>query len=193
MRKIEPIIFGAWMDILKRVPNAVLWLLPFSSDAARNLHVAAGHHGVRPSRIVFAPFLPKGAHLGRVALADLSLDTLYWGGHTTTSDSLWAGLPVITTPGSTFASRVAGSLLTAIGLPELIAPTLAEYVELAVALAQDRDRLAGLRQRLVDNRLTAPLFDTDRYVRDLERAYLHVWTHHEKGLPPESFTLDPAP
>lgn len=193
MRKIEPAVFGAWMEILKRVPDAVLWLLPFTSDAARNLHAAAQRHGIAPERIIFAPFLPRAEHLSRMALADLSLDTLHWGGHTTTSESLWAGVPVITTPGATFASRVAGSLLTAIGLPELIAPTLADYVELAVTLAGDRARLAALRRRLADNRLTAPLFDTDRYVRDLERAYLHVWARHEKGLPPESFALDPAP
>ena len=193
MRKIEPTVFGAWMDILKRVPDAVLWLLPFTPDAARNLHQAALRHGVAPERVVFTHFLPKGEHLGRMMLADLSLDTLHWGGHTTTSDSLWAGVPVITTPGTTFASRVAGSLLTAIGLPELIAPTLADYVELAVALASDRVRLAVLRQRLADNRLTEPLFDTDRYVRDLERAYLHVWARHRKGLPPESFSLDALP
>lgn len=191
VRKIDPAIFESWMDILKRVPNSILWLLPFSPDAAQNLHAAGERHGVPAGRIVFAPFLPRSEHLGRVALADLSLDTLHWGGHTTTSDSLWAGVPVVTTPGTTFASRVAGSLLTAIGLPELIAPNLAAYVELAIGLAGDGGRLASLRQRLAENRLTTPLFDTERYVRDLERAYERLWTRHRMGLPPESFTLAP--
>jgi predicted O-linked N-acetylglucosamine transferase (SPINDLY family) len=193
MRKIEPVVFGAWMDILKRASNAVLWLLPFTADAARNLHSAAARHGVTTDRLVFAPYLAKPEHLGRMALADLSLDTLFWGGHTTTSDSLWAGVPVMTMPGRTFASRVAGSLLHAIGLPELIAPSLADYVELAVALAADRDRMSALRRRLAENRLTMPLFDTDRYLRGLERAYRRIWEIHERGEPPQSFAVELEP
>lgn len=193
MRKFEPVVFDAWMEILRRTDNSVLWVLPFTADAARNLRREAAARGVPEGRLVFARYMKKPEHLGRVALADLSLDTLYWGGHTTSSDALWAGVPLITTPGNTFASRVAASLLHAVGLPELVAPTLADYVDLAVSLAADRERLAELRQRLARNRLTMPLFDTARFVRSLERAYSNIWAIHRQGASPRGFALDPEP
>jgi predicted O-linked N-acetylglucosamine transferase (SPINDLY family) len=132
---------------------------------------------------VFADLLPKSAHLRRLARADLALDTRIYNGHTTTSDALWAGLPVITLRGSHFASRVSASLLTAFGLPGLIADSLEAYCDLAIALAGDAARLAALRVDIARRRATAPLFDTARFARDLERAYGEMWRRHDAGEP----------
>lgn len=187
--KIEPTIFGTWMRILERVPGAVLWLMRYSPLGEANLKREAANRGVAPERLVFAPFLGKAAHLTRHRLADLALDTLFWNGHTTSSDALWAGVPVLTLPGDTFAARVSGSLLHAIGLPELIAETLDLYESMAVDLGRDGERLAALKTRLERNRTTHPLFDTPRYVRNFERALETVWSRHRQGLPPQPLDI----
>ncbi len=181
--KIEPTIFDAWMRILARVPGSVLWLLKASEEAQFNLSREAERRGIDPQRLVFAPRLPKPEHLARHAHADLLLDTLYCNAHTTASDALWAGLPLITCPGQTFAARVAASLLHAVGLPELVTASLQQYEDLAVTLASDKARLLQLSQRLQQNRMTQPLFDTPRYVGYLESAYRRMWALWEAGKP----------
>jgi predicted O-linked N-acetylglucosamine transferase (SPINDLY family) len=139
---------------------------------------------------MFAQRLPASEdHLARLRLADLFLDTLHYNAHATAADALWAGVPVLTCPGETFASRVAGSLLHAVGLPELIAASLADYAALASAIAADRDRLAALRQKLERNRRTCPLFDTDRFTRRLEAAYDIMWQRTRRGSPPQCFAV----
>ena len=149
-----------------------------------NLRREAKARGVEPERLVFAPVLPAEQHLARYRIADLFLDTLPYNAHVTTSDALWAGLPVLTCAGETFASRVAGSLLTAVGLPELITHSPKEYEALAVRLARNPSKLASLQKRLVKNRLTAPLFDSKRFTRNLERAYRMMWEIYCKGEAP---------
>ena len=173
--KITPTVFALWMRLLAATPASVLWLLETHAEASANLRAAAGQAGIDPQRLVFAPRLALPAHLARHRLADLSLDTLPVNGHTTTSDALWAGLPVLTCAGETFVSRVAGSLLHAVGLPDLVTASLADYEALALALARDPARLAALRQRLAANRETAPLFDSARYTRNLEALYRRMW------------------
>jgi len=174
--KIERAIFDCWMRILGAVPSSVLWLLGGHGETA--LRRAAAARGVDPSRIVFAPKRPKPAHLARHRAADLFLDTHTCNAHTTASDALWAGLPLLAWPGEGFAGRVSSSLLRAIGLPELVAPDLESYERTAVALAREPERLGALRARLADNRLRGPLFDTERFTRNLEAAYVAVWERH---------------
>ncbi|PWC40470.1 glycosyltransferase family 41 protein [Azospirillum sp. TSO35-2] len=187
--KISPAMFAVWMRILKRVPGAVLWLFEANPLAAANLKRAAASHGVDPARLVFAPGRPLAEHIARYRVADLGLDTLPYTGHTTTSDALWAGCPVVTCLGDSFASRVAASLLNAAGLPDTVTRSLAEYEEVAVALAGDPERRTGLRRRLEDGRMTAPLFDSRRFTRNLERAYQVMWSLHCAGQPPQGFIL----
>ena len=181
--KIEPEIFASWLTILKQTPGSRLWLLADNLPMIRRLRQTARRQGIDPERLVFAGRLPKPEHLERHRLADLFLDTFVVNAHTTASDALWAGLPVLTRRGATFQSRVCASLLFAIGLPELVTETAAEYEALAVALAADRTRLSELRQRLCANRLTHPLFDTHRYARHLERAYELLWDRYQSGGP----------
>ena len=181
--KIEPEIFASWLTILKQTPGSRLWLLADNLPMIRRLRQTARRQGIDPERLVFAGRLPKPEHLERHRLADLFLDTFVVNAHTTASDALWAGLPVLTRRGATFQSRVCASLLFAIGLPELVTETAAEYEALAVALAADRTRLNELRQRLCANRLTHPLFDTHRYARHLERAYELLWDRYQSGCP----------
>lgn len=172
--KITPQVFDAWMRLLRQVPASVLWVLEDNTGARGNLQRAAEARGVAPQRLVFAPRVPHAEHLARHRLADLFLDTLPYNAHTSASDALWAGLPLLTCTGNTFAGRVAGSLLHAIGLPELVTHSLAEYEALALQLAANPGRLSALRARLAANRMTAPLFDTDRFRRHLEAAYLRM-------------------
>ena len=183
--KIAPEVFAAWMRILKQAPGSVLWLLAYSKPVAKNLRDAAASHGVDPERLVFANPLAVDQHLARHKAADLFLDTLPYNAHTTASDALWAGLPVLTRMGQTFASRVAASLLTAAGLPELITNSAEDYEQLALRLFRERSTLAALRDRLAANRLTCALFDTERYARDLETLYAKMIDRHERGLPPD--------
>ena len=158
---------------------------------SRNLRREAGLRGISAERIVFAPRVSPEGHLARQRLADLFLDTLPYNAHTTCSDALWAGLPVLTCMGATFPARVAASLLHAVGLPELVTHSLDEYFGRALALASSPEQLESLRTRLARNRTTYPLFATKRFCRHLELAYVTMWQRHEEGLPPESFSVSP--
>lgn len=169
--KIEPVMFGCWAGILKQVPGSVLWLLKDSDLMAENLRRAIESLGLSRDRLVFAEKTSKEKHLKRTQLADLALDTRIYTGHTTTSDSLWAGVPVITMPGRHFASRVSASILKAAGIPELVVNDLESYRELAVKLAGDRDMLQMLKQKVQDARHTQPLFNTGLFVSQIEKAY----------------------
>ena len=187
--KITPKVFDVWIRILGAVPGSVLWLLEDNADAARNLRREAQSRGMSPERLVFAPRMPVEAHLARHRLADLFLDTLPYNAHTTSSDALWAGLPVLTCMGVAFPGRVAASLLHAVGLPELVTHSLDEYAALAIELAGNPERLGQLRERLAYNRTRYPLFDTVRFCRNLEAAYTQMWERHQAGLPPASFAV----
>jgi predicted O-linked N-acetylglucosamine transferase (SPINDLY family)/glycosyltransferase involved in cell wall biosynthesis len=169
--KFSPEMFATWMRILQRVPGSVLWLLADNETARRNLGHYAAEQGVDPARLIFGPRVHPAEYLARFQLADLFLDTLPFNGGTTASDALWMGLPLLTCSGQTFASRMAGSLLKAIGLSELITDNFVDYEALAVELASNRPRLAELRARLIANRQTQPLFDTPRLVKALEAAF----------------------
>ncbi|MEK9968205.1 MAG: tetratricopeptide repeat protein [Ferrovibrio sp.] len=190
--KLTPQVFDIWMRLLAQVPGSVLWQLEVDAEAKDNLQREAQARGVDPARLVFAPPLLQPAHLARQALADLFLDTLPVNAHTTASDALWAGLPVLTCAGGTFVGRVAGSLLKAVGLPELVTSSLADYEATALALARDPGRLLALRQRLQQNRLSAPLFDIARFSRNLESAYAQMVERRLAGLPPEAFAVADA-
>jgi predicted O-linked N-acetylglucosamine transferase (SPINDLY family) len=169
--KLTPDVFAIWMRLLRRVHGSVLWLLADNASFVRNLRKRAQASGVDPERLVFAERAELREYLSRQRHADLALDTFYYNGHTTTSDALWAGVPVVTRKGTTFAGRVAASLLQAIGLPDLITHTAEEYEELAVRLATQRELLDSIKRRLVRNRSTSSLFDTAAFARNLEAAY----------------------
>ncbi len=173
--KITPQVFDYWMDILKEIPQSVLWLLECNPWAKANLLKEAQALGVASERIIFAPRTSGAAHLARQALADLFLDTLPYNAHTTTSDALWMGLPVLTCEGDTFAARVASSLLRAIGLEELVTHSLEEYRDKALELARQPKQLQAIKQRLQANKHSAALFDTPRFARNLEQVYQDMW------------------
>jgi predicted O-linked N-acetylglucosamine transferase (SPINDLY family) len=183
--KVTPRIFDCWMRILNRVEDSVLWLLEDNPKAAINLRKEAVARGVDAERLIFAKRLPLSEHLARHRVADLFLDTLPCNAHTTASDALWAGLPVLTCLGETFAGRVAASLLNAIRLPELITATLEDYEQLAVKLATHPEKLATIKRRLAENRSTTPLFDTKLFTKHIEAAYIAMYERHQAGLPPE--------
>ena len=189
--KITPGVFEGWMRILGRVAGSVLWLFHDNPAAVTNLRNAARRLGIDAGRLVFAERLPLPDHLARHRLADLFLDTAPYNAHTTASDALWAGLPVLTRMGATFASRVAASLLDAIGLPELITTTQDAYEAKAVELATNSAALAAVKQRLDRNRLTAPLFDTARFTTHLEAAYQAMDARYQAGLPPAHIHVPP--
>jgi predicted O-linked N-acetylglucosamine transferase (SPINDLY family) len=183
--KLSPDVFATWCRILGRVAGSCLLLYVDTDAAAANLRREAAAHGVDPQRLVFAGRLAPAEYLARYRVADLFLDTLPFNAGTTASDALWAGLPVLTCAGQSFAGRMAASLLHAIGLPELMTHTARDYEETAVRLAQDPAQMTGLRDRLARNRLTQPLFDTPAFTRNLETAYERIWQRHLDGLPPE--------
>jgi predicted O-linked N-acetylglucosamine transferase (SPINDLY family) len=183
--KITPAMFARWMRILTQVEGSVLWLLEDSAAAAANLRREAAARGVDPSRIIFAGRLPLPEHLARHRCADLFLDTLPYNAHTTGSDALWAGLPLLTCPGETFAGRVAASLLSNLRLPELIAETMNDYERLAIELATIPARHAAIRQKLLANRLTTPLFDTALFTGTIEALYTAMFERHKAGLAPD--------
>jgi protein O-GlcNAc transferase len=190
--KILPDVFDGWMRLLQRIDGGVLWLFENNAGASANLRNEAAARGIDPGRLVFAKRLPAADHLARHRLADLFLDTLPYNAHTTASDALWSGLPVLTQVGSTFAGRVAASLLQAVGLPELIAASPQEYETRAIELASNPARLAEIRARLARNRMTAPLFDTKRTTRHIERAYEAMYDRHRAGLPPDHIDVAAA-
>ncbi|OGM26291.1 hypothetical protein A3A76_00135 [Candidatus Woesebacteria bacterium RIFCSPLOWO2_01_FULL_39_23] len=187
--KIEPRMFDIWMEILKDVSGSVLWQLESDDETTGNLKKEARVRGVDPERVIIAPRLNKSEHLARHKLADIGLDTYIVNGHTTSSDCLWAGLPYITLMGSHFASRVAASILTAAGLPELITHGFQEYKNLVVHLANHPEELLQLRLKLKSNRLTYPLFDTELFVKNLEKVYEIMWERYLGGLKPGIISL----
>lgn len=187
--KITPEVFAVWLQLLKNVQPSVLWLLESNPLFSANLRSTAAHAGVDPSRLVFAPVTEISAHLSRLALGDLFLDSLPYNAHTTASDALWAGLPLITCRGKTFAGRVAASLLHAVGLPELITESMDEYAALALALANDRVLLQSYRDRLIRERTRLPLFDTRRTTQQIEIAYEKMTARLNSNESPESFSV----
>ena len=189
--KFEPVVFDAWMRILKRIPNAVLWMGDWIEGTQRNLYAEAEARGVASGRLVFAGIVEHDVHCARLQLADLAIDTLYHCGGITTIDALWAGLPVLTVLGDTPASRLGATLVTAAGMPELVVRSLDEYENRTVDLAQSPGELAALRKKLWDQRLSCPLFDGPAYVRNLERGYEVMWENHLAGGAP--CTIDVSP
>ncbi|MFO0950027.1 MAG: tetratricopeptide repeat protein [Isosphaeraceae bacterium] len=191
--KITPEMFDAWMSILRAVPGSVLWLLEGNRFAPGRLRCEAEARGVSAERLVLAPRLPSPEHLARHRQADLFLDSFPYNAHTTASDALWAGLPVLTRTGRTFASRVAGSLLHTLGLDELITHSLDEYQAAAVRLARDAESLAELRSRLAANRETSPLFDAGGFARNIEKAFERMREIHAAGESPRGFAVTEDP
>ena len=187
--KITPAVFEVWVRLLAAVPGSVLWFLEGNFSCAANLRREAEARGVAAQRLVIAPRLPMPEHLARHRLANLFLDTFPVTAHTTASDALWAGCPLLTVAGETFVSRVAASLLRAVGLPELIAASLEDYEATALRLARNPGQLADLRVRLEANRATSGLFDAGRFARNLERAYQAMWQIHAAGEKPRGFRV----
>lgn len=188
--KITPQQFDAWMRILGQVDGSVLWLLEDNASAAGNLRREAERRGIAPHRLIFAGRMALPEHLARHRAADLFLDTLPYNAHTTASDALWAGLPVLTQLGTTFPGRVAASLLTAIGLTELIVPGPDEYEKMAVELARHPHKLAAIRDKLARNRLTTPLFDTPQFARGIESAYAAMYDRLQAGGQPDHIYIE---
>lgn len=187
--KIVPEIFDIWMRLLHQIDGSVLWLFEDSPAACRNLRAEAASRGVDPKRLVFAPHVPLSDHLARHRLADLFLDTLPCNAHTTASDALWAGLPVLTCIGNAFPGRVAASLLRSVGLPELVASSLADYEKLALTLAKTPTVLSELKRRLALNRFEFPLFNIDRSRQHVELAYTMMYERHQRGDSAQCFNV----
>lgn len=191
--KITPGCFDLWMRILRRTPGSVLWLLKPDQLTADNLRREAAARGIDPGRLAFAPKAPQAEHLARHRRADLFLDTLVVNALTTASDALHMGIPVITFPGETFVSRGAGSILQALEMPELIAGNLAEYEEMAVAIASSPARMLALRHKIAGKRETAPLFDSARYTLHLDAAFREMWRLRQSGEGPKPFSVRRTP
>jgi len=181
VHKITSFHWERWMSILKQVPGSVLWLLQGAEESNVRLRALAAQHGVAPERIVFAQKLRNPDHLARYQHADLFLDTTPYGAHTTASDAMWMGIPVLTLEGRGFASRVCGSLVSAAGMPDMICPDSASYVARAVELGKDRQALAALKKRMRDNRDTCVLFDTTLLARSMEKLFEEMWADLESG------------
>jgi protein O-GlcNAc transferase len=182
--KISPAEFDIWMCLLTEVEGSVLWLLKSNHWAKKNLQVEAKKQGVSSERLGFAEKLSQAEHLGRHRLADLFIDTFNYNAHTTTSDALWAGLPVVTKLGQGFAARVAGSLLAAIDMPELITDTEQDYEALILDLATNPERLGAIKLKLAANRLSKPLFNTELFTKHLEDGYQRAYQHYFDGKTP---------
>jgi predicted O-linked N-acetylglucosamine transferase (SPINDLY family) len=181
--KFSATLFDIWMRLLKQTAGSVLWLSAVTQSAARNLAREAQDRGVDASRLIFAPYVARAEdHLARLGVADLFLDTLPYNAHATAADALLAVLPVLTCKGTTFAGRVAASLLHAAGLPELVTESLAAYETMALRLSSDPALLASLKSRLAANRNTHPAFDTARFTRNLEAAYLQMLERRGKSV-----------
>lgn len=187
--KIEPAVFDVWMDLLDAVPESVLWLFAGNDLAMANLRNTAEARGISPGRIVFGEHVPKSAHLRRMQMADVALDTRVCNGHTTTSDALWAGIPVVALEGEHFASRVSASCLRAVGLGEMIMPTIDAYRETALRLANEPSARASLKARLWANRLREPLFDTHAFARSFEHLLQAMWARHARGAAPHEIRI----
>jgi predicted O-linked N-acetylglucosamine transferase (SPINDLY family) len=188
--KITPAVFDAWMRILREVPGSVLWLREANAAATTNLKREAEARGVSAERIIFAGRLPLlSDHLARHRLADLFLDTLPYNAHTTASDALWAGLPVLTQIGETYVGRVAASLLNAVGLPELVTHSSAEYIDLAIEIANHPEISRAMKAKLAENRLSTPLFDTKLVTRQIESAFTAMYERYQAGLRPDTIVV----
>ena len=187
--KLTPAVFDAWMRLLRTVPESVLWLLEANAAVPGNLRREAASRGIAAERLVFARPAPIPDYLARLAAADLFLDTFPYNAGATANDALWAGLPVLTCSGDSYVGRMAGSLLHAIGLPELVRASPAEYEALAIQLGRAPARLTELRRRLADNRARTPLFDMARYARDIEAAFAGMWERWRSGEMPASFEV----
>jgi predicted O-linked N-acetylglucosamine transferase (SPINDLY family) len=190
--KITPAVYDVWMTLLTQIPDSVLWLLGGNELAMANLQRAAAARGVSPHRVLFARPVPLEDHLRRYHHVDLFLDTSPCNAHTTASDALWMGVPLVTVTGSTFAGRVATSLLYAVGLPQLALPDLPSYAQAALRIAADPDELAGVKRRLDRVRTTCPLFDVARYCQHLESAYRAIWEAHLAGRRPHCLHVPPV-
>jgi predicted O-linked N-acetylglucosamine transferase (SPINDLY family) len=187
--KLLPATFAGWMRILRAVPGSVLLLYARNETTEINLRAHAAEHGIDPRRLIFGARLALPEYLSRYRTADLFLDTFPYTAGTTASDALWAGLPVLTLAGESFVSRTAASLLRAIGAPELVTAAQQQYERLAIELALNPQRLAEIRRKIQNNRDTSPLFDTPRFARNLEAAYMAVHQRHQAGLPPDHVRL----
>ena len=188
--KITPEAFDLWCRILREVPDSVLWLLHCSKAATANARKEAEARGVASERLIFAPARPQTQHLGRLQNADLILDTLPVNAHTTASDALWAGVPLVTLPGQPFVSRVAASIVTAIGLPELVARDADDYVRIAKELAASPEQLESLKERIREGARSSPLFDSARYTKNLEALYRVMWKRYTAGLAPAAIDVN---
>jgi protein O-GlcNAc transferase len=189
--KFEPLLYEAWMSILKQVPGSCLWLPENNAPTRKALLAGAAANGVAGERLVFAPKLnSKADHLARLKLADLALDTRIYNGHVSTCDALWAGVPVLTVTGTHFASRVSTSILKALDMSELITDSLDEYFSTAVQFATSPGNCARIRNKLARHRLTQPLFKTDRRVRQLESAFRKMWRRYLNGSGIGQITVD---
>ena len=189
--KITPVVFDVWMRVLHQVEGSVLWLLGDNDGSMRNLRKEAEKRGIDPARLVFAGRMAPEEHLARHALADLFLDTLPCNAHTTASDALWVGLPVLTCEGGAFAGRVAASLVRAVGLPHLVAHTLEDYEARALKFAREPLQLMVCKRHLLDNRMTLPLFNTERFTRHIEAAYTTMWGTWQRDQAPRGFAVPP--
>jgi predicted O-linked N-acetylglucosamine transferase (SPINDLY family) len=188
--KITPTVFDIWMRALSQIPGSVLWLAGHRPSVVRNLRAAAVERGVSAERLIFAEHRAKlDEHLVRYMCADLFLDTFPFNAHATASDALWYAVPVVTCAGKAFAGRVATSLLSTVGLPELITQNLQDYERKILELATTPALLADIRARLAHNRTTSALFDTDRFRRHLESAYITMWERQQRGEPPADFAV----
>jgi predicted O-linked N-acetylglucosamine transferase (SPINDLY family) len=190
--KIGPQAFDTWCRVMQRVPRAVLWLKETNRQLHDNIRREAVARGVAPERIVFAPVVTYDAHFSRLALADVFVDTWPYNAHTTAADALWAGVPVLTLPGESFASRVAASVLAAVGLEGLAMGSIDDYESALVTMARDPEVLAGLRAHLVDNRLALPLFDSPAYTRRFEALLATLWQRWCRGEVPAHLEADAA-
>ena len=190
--KLTPQVFDIWMRLLLAVEGSALWLLHSNALATTNLKREAKARGISSRRLVFAPELPNRDHLARLPLADLYLDTFPYNSHTLASDALWAGCPLVTCSGQTFASRVAGSVLHAVGLPELVCTSHEQYERLALELARNPERLRAVRRRLQNTRRSVPLFDSEGFTRHLETAFETMWDIFQKGERAHSFDVATA-
>jgi predicted O-linked N-acetylglucosamine transferase (SPINDLY family) len=190
--KLSPDVFDVWMQLLSAVEESVLWLPQMNAAAVRNLRREAADRGVPEQRLVFAPFVQDdGDHLARLSLAGLFLDTLPYNAHSTAMDALWAGVPLLTLRGNAFAGRVASSALNAAGLSELVAKSAEEYANIALKLAREPEALAAIREKLARNRSACALFDTKKYTRNLEAAFIRMWERQRNGEPPSHFAVHP--
>jgi protein O-GlcNAc transferase len=189
--KITPELFAVWMRLLSAIDGSVLWLSATNPEAVRNLKNEAKERGISGDRILFAPFLPSAEeHLARLRLADLFLDTTPYNAHATACDFLWAGVPIVTLQGASFAGRVGASLLSAIGVQTLIGDSAAEYEAIALRFARDPSGLTAVKRKLIRNRESYPLFDTVRFTRNLEAAYMAMWKRRQNGDLPASFAVE---